>query len=50
MPVNSFRVILNAYFHGRLEVLADEKYLTVDHKDYYDVERITEDAVACLPK
>ncbi len=49
-PVNSFRVILNAYFNGQFELLPDEKYPTMNPKDYYDVERMDADSIECTPK
>jgi hypothetical protein len=49
-PVNTFRVILNAYFDGRFELLPDEKYPTINLQDYYNVKRMEPDAIACNPK
>jgi len=49
-PVNSFRVILNTYFNGEFDLLPDENYPTVNQKDYYDVQRLAQDAIECKPK
>jgi hypothetical protein len=49
-PVNSFRVVFNSYFGGKFDLLPDEKYPTIDQKDYYGVERLNADAIACKPK
>jgi hypothetical protein len=49
-PVNSFRVVLNAYFGSQFGLLPDEKYPTVNDEDFYNVERMDEDAIRCKPK
>ncbi len=49
-PVNSFRVVLNAYFNGQFKLLPDEKYPTMDPKDYYNVQRMDADSIGCKPK
>lgn len=49
-PVNSFRVILNAYFNGQFELLPDEKYYSADDQDFYEVELIEEEEIECMPK
>jgi hypothetical protein len=49
-PVNSFRVILNAYFGGEFELLPDQKYPTINPRDYYDIRLLEENAIGCTPK
>lgn len=49
-PVNSFRVILNAYFNGQFELLPDDNYATVNDQDLYDVKWVSKDAIECNPK
>ncbi len=49
-PVNTFRIILNAYFNGKFEILPDENYMSFNDKAFYDVQRINEGAIGCKPK
>jgi hypothetical protein len=52
-PVNSFRVILQAYFNAELGLLPDKNYPTLRSKDYYDVnqaEQMEKGPIKCNPK
>jgi hypothetical protein len=52
-PVNSFRVVLNAFFNGQFELLPDKNYPTTRSKDYYDLdqaEQLEKGPIGCNPK
>jgi hypothetical protein len=49
-PVNTFRVVLNAYLKGQFELLPDLNYYSPDQHNMYDLIFYDNQSIGCRPK
>jgi hypothetical protein len=49
-PVNTFRVIFDAYFNAQMELLPDQNYVSMNNQDAYGVTYQENQSIGCQPK